>query len=115
GRTANPLFRGFKSRRGLQLTISKSPFEATFLLVVGVLAMNKEEIRELAFNSPAEQLNHLVAKHIFDNEVRLMDTTVLMTDLRTCTSCPRLVASRTQVVTYDGDPNPDVVFVGEAP
>lgn len=77
--------------------------------------MNKEEIRELAFNSPAEQLNHLVAKHIFDNEVRLMDITALMTDLRTCTSCPRLVASRTQVVTYDGDPNPDVVFVGEAP
>lgn len=35
--------------------------------------------------------------------------------LKVCTLCPRLADSRTNVVAYDGDPNPDVVFIGEAP
>lgn len=35
--------------------------------------------------------------------------------LKECTSCPRLVQSRTQVVVSDGEPGAEVMFVGEAP
>lgn len=36
-------------------------------------------------------------------------------DARGCTRCPELAASRTQVVFGTGDPDADVMFVGEAP
>jgi len=47
------------------------------------------------------------------------DKAALLSELRAkalaCTRCPHLVASRTQVVFGVGNPNADILFVGEAP
>ena len=38
----------------------------------------------------------------------------LYAEVEACTACP-LHESRTRPVVYRGDPNPDILFIGEAP
>jgi uracil-DNA glycosylase len=44
-----------------------------------------------------------------------MSFNLLKQKYSTCTLCPRLCKSRTQVVFGNGNPNADVLFIGEAP
>lgn len=48
-------------------------------------------------------------------EERRAALTAVARDARSCTRCPQLTAARTQVVFGAGDPDADLMFVGEAP
>ncbi len=50
-----------------------------------------------------------------DNDDRLVQLGELKQKILTCTRCPNLVASRTQVVYGVGNPFAELLFVGEAP
>lgn len=51
----------------------------------------------------------------FADDGRLAKLEVLRTNILSCTRCPNLVASRTQVVYGVGNPFSELLFVGEAP
>jgi DNA polymerase len=48
-------------------------------------------------------------------EERRAELTVLYREARTCTRCPQLASTRTQVVFGSGNADADLMFVGEAP
>lgn len=47
--------------------------------------------------------------------VRKKELEVLISEIKTCTRCPELCSTRTQIVFGDGKPGAEVCFLGEAP
>jgi uracil-DNA glycosylase len=78
-----------------------------------------EEIQEISERTPCasrESLSQLFSAPIAPTVVEVADLLDPISQrVSVCTKCPHLVRSRTQTVFGVGNPNADLMFVGEAP
>lgn len=64
-------------------------------------------------HSAVESTVHLATQSIMPDRSR--DLALLAEDVRNCSRCPELFATRTQTVFGVGNPTPEICFIGEAP